>query len=185
MYEKYLRKSDILHKDGDQLLASLFRMSLFHTCFLHIFPVFSIAGILDGNGWKIFLSPNTVAPHFPLLAKLFCRLCYPSCKVVWWWPLYNLSTITMENIKQHMLSPIITNTVICTFNIRLFNLAKTILIWAKKCLNEAVLFENAVLWKYTWNWQTLPTSKFRWLRCCHPIPGALAAQSIAKLSWQG
>lgn len=80
---------------------------------------------------------------------------------------------------------IITNTVICTFNIRLFNLAKTILIWAKKCLNEAVLFENAVLWKYTWNRQTLPTSKFRWLRCCHPIPGALAAQSIAKLSWQG
>ena len=53
MYEEQSWKSDILHKDTGQLHASLLKMSPFHRCFLRIFPVFSMAETLDGNGWKI------------------------------------------------------------------------------------------------------------------------------------
>ena len=64
-------------------------------------------------------------------------------KVVWWWPLCSLSIITNITIccqiKPIPIHPyficintiIIINTVMCTFNIRTFNLTKAIVVWRR------------------------------------------------------
>ena len=61
MYKKHLWKSDVLHKDADQLPTSLFKISLFHKCFSHIFPHF--AGPVE---YSIFLYLLSVLVTFPL-----------------------------------------------------------------------------------------------------------------------
>ena len=68
---------------------------------------------------------------------------YPTCKDIWWWALCSLSTITKIIvcccIKLIPIHPyficintiIITNTAVCTFNIRIFNVTKTNLFWQR------------------------------------------------------